>query len=571
MVHFNFDETLILIGELGRYQVTLYILLGLLGLPSSWQNLSMVFLGGNMQFWCADEDSVDGPPPWESGDYKGFGYNFSFHANGSSLAGGSPVGRCTKTVFVNRDYYNSSRFPDVVNSSDLRIEKCHTWIYDRSHYLSTIISQYNLVCGDEWKISTATSIYMAGFLVGVVAFGYLSDRFGRHRTLLSSLLLLIVSGVAAAFAPEYISFVLLRFVVGSCSGGGFTVGFVIVMETIGPTKRMSPGVFYQGWFAVGIMIQAGFAYFVRSHIHLQLVQALPVVLFLSYWWIVSESPRWLVTVGRISEAEVLVKKIAKINGRTEVQLGEMVRRFQAGEVKECVTMEKPNIVDVLRAPNLRSRTCNVSFHWFVISMVYYGLSLGSGSLGGSVYINHFLSGLVEIPSFFITIFTMDRFGRKKVMLALHVFGGVACLACTPLIDVPNLQPLLVTCAMMGKFAVAANFAVIYVYSAEIFPTVVRNVGVGAGSMCARIGSLLAPQISRLDTIWRPSPFLFYGGLPLIAAILVFFLPETLHQKLPETIEDGEKFGTKLTIYEAEIEKSNENPEGKSLNEINTDL
>lgn len=141
MVHFNFDETLILIGELGRYQVILYILLGLIGLPSAWQNLSMVFLGGNMRFWCADEDSIDGPPPWETGDYSGLGYNLSLRMNRSSLADGHSVGRCTKTVFANRDYYNTSSVPDVLNSSDLRIEKCHTWIYDRSHYLSTIISE----------------------------------------------------------------------------------------------------------------------------------------------------------------------------------------------------------------------------------------------------------------------------------------------------------------------------------------------------------------------------------------------------------------------------------------------
>ena len=52
-------------------------------------------------------------------------------------------------------------------------------------------------------------------------------------------------------------------------------------------------------------------------------------------------------------------------------------------------------------------------------------------------------------------------------------------------------------AMLGKLTISGSFAHIYVYSAEIFPTVVRNVGVGAGSMNARIGGLVAPFVAEL--------------------------------------------------------------------------
>ena len=51
--------------------------------------------------------------------------------------------------------------------------------------------------------------------------------------------------------------------------------------------------------------------------------------------------------------------------------------------------------------------------------------------------------------------------------------------------------------MCGKFFIAATFAVIYVYAAELFPTVVRQVGVGSSSMCARVGGLIQPQFGRL--------------------------------------------------------------------------
>lgn len=57
--------------------------------------------------------------------------------------------------------------------------------------------------------------------------------------------------------------------------------------------------------------------------------------------------------------------------------------------------------------------------------------------------------------------------------------------------------------MLGKVGIAAGFAVIYVWSAEIYPTVVRNAGMGASSSCARVGGMIAPYIADLVSIcWQ---------------------------------------------------------------------
>ena len=60
-----------------------------------------------------------------------------------------------------------------------------------------------------------------------------------------------------------------------------------------------------------------------------------------------------------------------------------------------------------------------------------------------------------------------------------------------------MKALTVALAVIGKMCTAAAFAVAYNYSAEIFPTVVRNAGTGFSSTCARIGSIAAPQIHLL--------------------------------------------------------------------------
>ena len=91
-----------------------------------------------------------------------------------------------------------------------------------------------------------------------------------------------------------------------------------------------------------------------------------------------------------------------------------------------------------------------------------------------------------------------------------------------------------------------SFPTIYLYSSEVFPTVIRNVGVGLGSVCARIGSMIAPYIATMGKVAPWLPPLIFGTGPLLGALLCFLLPETMNCELPETIEDGENFGKNRT-------------------------
>lgn len=88
------------------------------------------------------------------------------------------------------------------------------------------------------------------------------------------------------------------------------------------------------------------------------------------------------------------------------------------------------------------------------------------------------------------------------------------------------------------------FIVVYLYASEIFPTVVRNAGIGLVSMLCRVGSMAAPFVADMGTLghWIP-PFIF-GLMPLIAAALSLLMPETKGVQLLNTIEEGEALGKK---------------------------
>ena len=237
--------------------------------------------------------------------------------------------------------------------------------------------------------------------------------------------------------------------------------------------------------------------------------------------------------------------MAEVNGKeiSPDTINEMITAAEDEDKKSRNNAgSKTGLLDLLTTgPNLRCNTLILFFNWMVNSGTYYGLSLSATDLGGNPYFNFFLSAAVEIPAYLFNLAVLNRpsFGRR-VTLAGCLFLTGAALVIT--IFVPKEQTaLLITLSMIGKLAITASYGVVYIFSAELYPTEVRNVGMGGSSMCARIGGMLCPYVNMLIDTWRPLPYIIYGAMAFAAGILALKLPETLKKKLPETLEDGEKF------------------------------
>ncbi|XP_076352347.1 organic cation transporter protein-like isoform X1 [Tachypleus tridentatus] len=176
-------------------------------------------------------------------------------------------------------------------------------------------------------------------------------------------------------------------------------------------------------------------------------------------------------------------------------------KLVANVENENSTYKEKTILDLLKVPKWRKKSLAVFSIWFAISFIYFGLSFNTNNLGGDPFLNFLIAGAVEFPSYFGTIFVVKRLGRKFPLMISVIIAGVALLLIIP---VPyELVWLKVTISMSGKLAITAAFAIVYVYSAEIFPTVVRNIGVGTSSTCARLGSMLAPFVKELGTAVHP--------------------------------------------------------------------
>ncbi|KAK4883226.1 hypothetical protein RN001_006545 [Aquatica leii] len=451
------------IGIFGRWHIWICFLIFLSKLPIAWVQLNIVFVAPPASFSCADNDTD----------------------------------KCSKN--------------------------CTEHIYDRSVFTETITTQWDLVCENSQLANHAQTITMSGILVGSFLFGILADKFGRRNPLIFAVIIQIITGTAMAFVPWFWLFLVCRFLCALATGGTMVTTFVLVMELVGTKWRTEVGIIYQIPFNLGHLSLALIGYLIRDWRYFQLAITLPSLILLSYYWIIPESPRWLLAIGQQKKAIKIMEKAAHHN------------RLPTDAIEDDVNNYMKNDTS-----NMRIKTFCICFNWIVCGLCVFGGAQYMGQLGGNIFVNVALSAVIQLPGTFIAIWLTKALGRKYTLMGADIIAGLSFLFISL---VPNdVDWAKILLGTLGMFGLSVCFPTVYIYSGELYPTVIRNIGVGTSSMCARIGSMLAPYVAGLALIEPWMPPIIFGVIPLIGAVLCYHLPETLNCKLPETLEDAEMFG-----------------------------
>ncbi|TNN73621.1 Solute carrier family 22 member 5 [Liparis tanakae] len=355
--------------------------------------------------------------------------------------------------------------------------------------------------------------------------------------------------IALAFAPSWPVFITIFFILGLGQLTSYITVFVLGSEIlIGPIRLLFSSLCMPWSYVFGVMMLPTTAYLVTSWRHLSLAMAVPGLACIPLWWLIPESPRWLVSRGRIQEAEFLLRSAALQN---RVEAPQVI--FLSANVEKVPNEkeESASFLDLLRTANIRrlpsSPVCRASRSlravgsarsWnfescertsfppvtgfvlrmaFSLNLSYFGLSFNTSGLSGNPFLNYFLLSVVELPAYAATWLVVRSLPRRLSYVSFTLLGALALL----LIQVTlNSQPVVtLILVLVGKFGILGGCALLYVFTGELSPTVIRNTAMSSSAMFSRF-----------------LPWILVGSLSLLSVVFCVFLPETFRQPLPDTIQ-----------------------------------
>ncbi|XP_061193358.1 organic cation transporter protein-like isoform X2 [Saccostrea echinata] len=475
-------------GKWGPYQVV-QTAISLFNIwPAGYQLLIGVFIGYRPDFQCAI-------PEIENKDGKNNSIYITYE-------------KCHIKTFLNNT--NQGR-PQLINQTTC----IHGFHYSLGKH-STIVTEMNLVCDRAPLAELVQTLIMAGQLVGAAFASSLADKFGRKTILLVSHLLTMTFGFGVAFSRSYITLAILKFILGVLQQGMVMPNAVLALELFPERTRFYTETLGMFVWTTGLIIMAPIAYLMKDYSwrYLQIALTCFSLFSLVQYWVQDESLRWLAANGKKEEADRVIRKVAKWNKLNYEDLRKIVegkmaltktvsvqqiedkKSDQLYQKSDLPLVEKYSFLTILRNKNIFAISLIMWFTWVTNTLTYFGLTLTSTRLAGDRFLNFFLSSFVEYIAVILTHVMLLCLGRRAITIIFHAICGVSLASATILNYFAGhnsaLQTLSVVTTFVGKMAIAGSFSTLFLYTPELYPTNLRNVGIGFSSAFARIGGILSP-------------------------------------------------------------------------------
>ncbi|HTI98375.1 MAG TPA: sugar porter family MFS transporter [Dongiaceae bacterium] len=409
----------------------------------------------------------------------------------------------------------------------------------------------------EAQIGWANSCALIGCLVGALAAGALSDKFGRKRLLILAALLFAVTSLGNALAHHFSVFIAWRMLGGVAIGLASNLSPMYIAEVAPAQIRgrlvavnqltIVIGILlaqYLNWYLVRDLPAGAPDEFIRTSWFGQQgwrwmfgLTAAPALLFFLGMMLVPESPRWLAKNGKMTRAHGI---LARIGGMDYANAA--VADISSTLVKEAG--QRVRFADLL-APKMRKVLLlgiglAVFQQWCGINVIFnYAEEIfrAAGYDISSVLKNIAWTGSVNLAFTFVALGVVDRGGRRPLMLL-----GSAALAVIYLImgfcyhdGVKGLPMLLLVLAAIGCYAMSLA-PVVWVVISEIFPNRIRGAAMAVAVSALWIACflltytfpILNAKFGSAGTFW------LYAAICVAGFIFIFFkLPETKGKSLEQ--------------------------------------
>ncbi|KAK7496746.1 hypothetical protein BaRGS_00011955, partial [Batillaria attramentaria] len=465
------------VGDCGKYQFLLVPLVFSSVPPVVWSMLMMVFGALEPDWWCESRDLYT--PSRGNGSVGDIGWV-------ATTTDEEVLSDETPGVWNDTWGRGATENGPLLRNCSLKKHGCDRITF--SSGANTLVSEFQLVCDLAWVPSMMISVQMVGVLVGASVSGQLGDSVGRKKTLVSMTVLHTLFTLVAAFSNSWQMFTVLRALIGFTVGGVLATSFTYPTEFIGIKWRPLLGTL-PVW-GIGAVTYSLVVWALRDWRHVHIATAVCTAATLPAWIFLPESIRWLSVKGHVDEAHHVLRSVARWNRRKDPDVG-VIRNLSSRSDDSHKTFTYFHICSNWNIAKIAIVTgCSCS-------LTYYGISFGIKSLSGDFYLNFFLMAVVEVPPSLFVYYLANRLGRRWTCGLAFFVTSSSCLAVIPAFffaPAESVGTIVNGLSMVARMSLNLGWNTMTVFVAELYPTVVRNIGIGYCNTTARIGGILAPYI-----------------------------------------------------------------------------
>ena len=397
------------------------------------------------------------------------------------------------------------------------------------------------MCDQKYFGRKVQIAFFLGNMIGVLCLGSFSDWFGRKRAYMTSLTLWIIFGISGYFATNKYVWLVIRLFCGASSLSFNTAQSVYLLElTSGKWKAVTGSWFRELPWLIGHLSLGLLVYLIPNMHHLELFIGVSGILFLPLWYFLPESPRWLVSKGKLTEAQKVLVSACSYNKKPTEPVEQAMEKLALSQNNK--NMEKSGLLhEFFKTPAIRRNSIVMCFCWLSFSMGFFGLVYNTPPFDENIYLVFVVPAIMAIPLSILEPYLNNTLGRKKMLTTPLITAGIMLLIAT-IIRMGNGAsnwPVIIL-AWIGTCCCQVAFGLGYLFTEELYPTLYRTTALGMTSAAARVGSLLSPIIAMLDFVHPVLPIGIYGAIVLSAGMSSILLwPETLDLHFTTTLEECE--------------------------------
>ncbi|XP_051918478.1 putative solute carrier family 22 member 31 [Hippocampus zosterae] len=438
------------------------------------------------------------------------------------------------------------------NSSDLsesvpreKVSCTEGWEYARlSGLQSNFVTEWNLVCGDYWKIPLQHICFMTGWILGYIFIGSLCDWLGRRRGFLLSVTLSSVLGMAVCLSNSAVVFLLLRLSQGIMLAGVFLSSYIARLELCDPPHRLMVAMI-GGFFGIfAELLLPGVAVLCRDWPVLQAVTTLPLLLLVSYWCCASlfpESPRWLLATAQIPEVKRSLREFSSRNGEClpdelfpgETLLSEIDSVFDEERQPRCYSILE------LRHTRIIWKNCLIlSFTLLIGTGIQYCFTRNLHASSTNFYFSYFVRIATGTLACIFICSTVNHFGRRSMLLLSAIVTGLSSLLLLALTQYLRGGLVLVLSIVGLLFSQALAMVSIF-FACEVMPTVVRGGCLGLVLAAGCVGMAASSLMELQNNGGYFLHHVIFASFAVLSVLSIMLLPESKRKPLPDSLKDGE--------------------------------